>query len=186
MPDYVDNLAKPSRWERLRDVFTKKTWDDPILRKNIDSLIDAMPTGALSIKQLAQDPKVPQSVKAMLQHLIEKFPKKADIVRYSKFVDELKAPPGYTVKGEYLPKSDISLHALNDSMGLPISDEGLMRNIGHEIFGHGRQRSQLGKEAYQELQRSNVNVPYIDRAQEQKARRSGEALIKYFKKVGWL
>jgi len=191
MPDYVDNLAKPSRWERLRDVFTKRTWDTPEVRGEIDKLIDAMPATGMSIRQLAVDPKAPAKIKAMMEHLIKKFPKRADLVRDSKFVtDAAEMGSRPEVIGKYGNLSDASRHALNKANGMPYSEEEIIQNIGHEIFGHGKVaakgRKDLGMEGWLNEVAAQKNLPRDIRPNEVKANRAGEALVKYFKKIGWL
>lgn len=127
-----------------------------------------------------------------LEYAVKRWPRLSGIGKESRFVESL--PPG--VRGEYDPVTGLAQIALNEG-GKKRSVADILRSVGHELIGHGRQvqrgmrdypikQTYSGREvlAMPERRRQflqsvdrEASVPYERRASEIDARLRGNQFV---------
>lgn len=140
---------------------------------------------AASLMDLITSDKVPPRFKQLAMKYAKVFPDEAEsLVRSSKFVRRIEdeKDPLAVIMGTYNPKLDMSVHALEDQFGTPLSTMRLLDTAGHEIKGHGGDAAKYGRDLYRSLanQERAQGIKERDRFTETNARKKAHEFLQWF------
>jgi hypothetical protein len=152
-----------------------------------------------SIAMLAASKEAGQvpGLRQALEYAVQRWPRLSSIGKESQFVEEL---PGY--RGVYDPVSGLTQVALKEK-GQPRSVSDILRTVGHELIGHGRQfargmrdypmkqtygRAELKqmperRRVFLENANKEYRVPYEERASEIDANTRGGQFVESLNKA---